>query len=120
LPVARFTADIPWTTAGFRQARVEASDPRLRVLGLRGRTLAILWVQNRAHTWWNVVQRIPIPPVEKAQITLSDLEPGRYRVEYWDTWTGTITRRLDVRVNNGVARLPLPSLERDLAIKLLR
>ena len=120
LPVAKFTAGIPWTTAGFEPARVEADHPQVRALGLRGKAISILWVQNREHTWWNVVHANPIPPVERATVTVNALEPGRYRVEIWDTWTGAVTRQSEASAIQGVARIPLPAIERDLAMKLIR
>ncbi|MBI2297533.1 MAG: hypothetical protein HYU66_01045, partial [Armatimonadetes bacterium] len=36
-PVAKFAADVPWDTAGFRPVTAEASDPRVRALALLGR-----------------------------------------------------------------------------------
>jgi hypothetical protein len=120
LPVAKFTAGIPWTTAGFRQARVEAGNDQIRVLGLRGRPLSILWVQNRKHTWGNVVAGTPIPVIEGAQLTLSDLERGRYKVEYWDTWTGAVTGESELAAPQGTVRIPIPPLQRDIALKIFR
>ncbi len=120
LPVARFAADIPWTTAGFEQARVETNNTQVRAIGLRGKSLSILWIQNRAHTWWNVVHNVPIPRVEGASVTLNDVEPGRYRVEVWDTWNGAPVESSQVNAPEGAARIPIPPLERDLAVKVHR
>ena len=120
LPVAKFAADIPWTTAGFEQARVETDDSRVRAIGLHGRSLAILWVQNRAHTWWNVVHNASIARIEGASVTLDGAEPGRYRVELWDTWTGVPMQSGEVSAVQGAVRIPIPPLERDLAVKLRR
>jgi hypothetical protein len=120
LPVARFTADIPWTSEGFQQAAVKADHPRVRALGLRGRTMSILWVQNADHTWWNVVHKKPIPAIEGARLTLAGCPQGRYRVEYWDTWTGVVTRETDLRSSRGEIELALPRLERDAALKVVR
>jgi uncharacterized protein DUF5060 len=119
LPVARFTANIPWTTAGFEQAQVQPDDPRVRVLGLRGKPMTILWAQNREHTWWNVVHGNPIPRIANAELTVRGLEPGRYNIEYWNTWTGAVTRESEVRATRGVARVALPPLDRDMALKLI-
>jgi hypothetical protein len=120
LPVAKFTADIRWTTAGFERAQVEADDVRVRVLGLRGKSVTILWVQNRLHTWGNVVAGKPIPRIDLVRLTLDGVEPGRYRVEYWDTWTGAVTRESDLLVPQGTAVISVPQLERDIALKLVR
>jgi len=120
LPVAKFAADIPWTTAGFEQARVDTDNSQVRAIGLRGKSLSILWIQNRAHTWWNVVHNVSIPRIEGASVTLNDVEPGRYRVEVWDTWSGAPVHSSEVNAPEGAARIPIPPLERDLAVKLRR
>jgi hypothetical protein len=117
--VARFTEGIPWTTAGFETAQVESTDPRARVLGLRGRTLTLLWAQNRAHTWWNVVHGEAVPRIDNALLTVRGLEDGRYRVECWDTWTGEMTPLKEARAAGGAAAFALPPLRRDLAFKLI-
>lgn len=120
LPVAKFAADIPWTTAGFEQARVETDHSQVRAIGLRGKLLSILWIQNRAHTWWNVVHNVSIPRIEGASVTLNDIEPGRYRVEVWDTWSGAPVHSSEVHASGGAVRIPIPPFQRDLAVKLRR
>jgi hypothetical protein len=120
LPVARFTAEVPWTTQGFEQASVKADHPRVRALGLTGKTMSLLWVQNADHTWWNVVQKNPIPRIEGARLTVSGMPPGRYRIEFWDTWAGVVSKESDPHTNHGTADISLPPLERDIALKLIR
>jgi hypothetical protein len=48
--LANFVQDIPWTTAGFQRARIHANAERVNALGLQGRELTILWIENKAHT----------------------------------------------------------------------
>jgi hypothetical protein len=92
MPVAKFIENIPWTAEGFQEATVKPDHPRIRALGLRGKSMSMLWVQNVDQTWWNVVHRKPVPVIDAARLTLSGFPQGRYRVEFWDTWTGVITR----------------------------
>lgn len=65
-PVAEFVKGIPWTSEGFEKADVESSAGNLRALGLKGKDMILLWLQNREHTWWNVTQNNPIRPIEDA------------------------------------------------------
>jgi len=116
--VAAFTKDIPWTTASFEKAVVESKDENLRVLGLRGKPLSILWLENKAHSWWNVVHGKAIAPVPATEITLSIVAAGIYRVEYWDTCAGRIMREVEARAAGGKLPIAVPEIERDIAIKI--
>ncbi len=58
-------------------------------LGLRGRTVALLWLRNRADRWDHVLRdgQSP-PPVEDARIDLSALRRKATRVELFQPWLG--------------------------------
>ena len=116
--VANFSKDLPWTTAGFAPATVKASDDNLRVVGLLGKKLSILWLQNKSHDWWNVINDVPIAPVEKAEVTLTGCAPGVHKVEYWNTWTGRVESTRQLTAHGSALRIPVPSLARDIAIKI--
>jgi hypothetical protein len=116
--VANFVKDIPWTTAGFEKADVVSSDEGLRAVGLHGNPVSILWLHNKAHIWWNVINEVTIPPVERAEVTLSGCAPGPRRVEYWDTWDGRIAEVRTIESAGGKLRIPVPPVQRDIAIKV--
>ena len=61
-------------------------------------------------------------PQESAWIDLLPLklEDGEYEAEYWDTWTNNAPTKRAITVNGEQATLPLPTLVRDVAIKLKR
>ncbi|MDW8055033.1 MAG: hypothetical protein RMJ86_10900, partial [Anaerolineae bacterium] len=73
-----FMDGIPLNNGRYRDAQATASDPNLRVLGQvdpvarRGH----LWIHNRRHTWRNVVDRVSIPAVQSAAITVPNLPEG--------------------------------------------
>jgi uncharacterized protein YkvS len=82
--------------------------------------MSLLWIQNRDHTWWNVVNNIPIKPVEKVEIELCDFKDGGYIVEYWDTYTGVVVKIEETVAVNGEIHLTIEDLEKDVALKIYR
>jgi hypothetical protein len=119
-PVAEFVKGIPWTSAGFEKADVEASSQNLRSLGLSGSKLILSWLQNREHTLWNVTQNNPIEPVERATVTVNQVHAGRYKVEYFDTWNAATLSQVEVRAKHGAIHLTPPAIEKDVAVKISR
>jgi len=117
--VARFVEGVPWTTAGFERATVKTNRDNLRALGLRGKPMALLWLQNKAHTWWNAAHQAPMPPVKSAEVELAGFADGAYRVEFWDTYAGRVIGTAEVPLSGGALRLSLPAIERDVAVKIL-
>jgi len=116
--VANFAKDVPWTTAGFVPAAVTTDNGDLRAAGLLGKKLSILWLQNKNHTWWNVINDVAITPIQNAEVTLAGCAPGRHKVEYWNTWTGRVERTLDLTAAGSGLQIPVPALERDMALKI--
>ena len=129
--VANFTAGVPWTTEGFEPFQIDthaapyANDTnaeQLRIIGLRGKTMTLLWVQNRAHNWPNVVEKKPIPPVRNARVYFPEFscqESNTYTVEVWDTYTGRKLSTQKVVVDGNNQYIELGTVEKDVAIKIL-
>ncbi len=115
--LANFVKGIPWTTAGFRKLEAEPETPGLTVLGRRGAGLAIAWVRNTSYSWWRVVHNEPTPAVESTYLRLRGMAPGKWRVEYWDAYGGRIT---GTKIVTDPSRVPLPRIERDIALKMIR
>ena len=83
--------------------------PDLRAWGQADRVASRghLWVQNRQHTWRNVVDDVAIAPV-RGSVTIPGLAPGLYRVTWWDTLIGTAFVTKTVPNANGALHLVLP------------
>jgi hypothetical protein len=116
--VADFAKGIAWNTAGFERAEIETPGETLRAVGLRGKRISIVWLQNTAHTWWNVVNGSAIPEVEPSQVKIAGYPDGRYRVEYWNTYNGVVESAGSALAGNGVLTLPTPSIATDVAVKI--
>jgi len=120
-----FIKDIPLNNGHYQEAQAGVSNPNLRAWGqkdlLNGR--AHLWLQNKNHTWKNVVDNVPIPAVS-ATVTVTGFAPNKeYTVEWWDTYqptpaqqllaTQTITSQIDGSIVVSVA-----DLQADTALKI--
>ncbi|MEI6236855.1 MAG: hypothetical protein WCT04_27665, partial [Planctomycetota bacterium] len=59
-------------------------------------------------------------PVSGAKLNVGGLRPGKYRVEYWDTYKGVKTGSMDFEFVKDQANLEiaLPTVNKDIAIKI--
>ncbi len=106
-----------WFRASYRLVGY-VTVPNLRVLALGNRRSALVWVQNREHTWWNAARGL-VNPVKAAAVTISGLVPGAYEVEQWDAYTGTVVRRETKESHDGTIVLVTPEgLSKDVAYKV--
>ncbi|MER3457879.1 MAG: hypothetical protein C4309_03900 [Chloroflexota bacterium] len=89
---SRFMAGIPLSNGRYQDTRAAVSDSRLRAWGQidPASRWAHLWIANSLHTWRNVVNGTPIPPLS-GTVTVPGLTSGSYQVVWWDTLTGTPT-----------------------------
>jgi hypothetical protein len=94
--------------------------PNMRVVGLANSDSALLWIQNKANTWWNVLEGFEIAPLPPARITVADLAGGEYTVEWWDTYTGAPVCTQKVNAEAGRLILTTPEIPRDAACKVVR
>jgi hypothetical protein len=118
--IANFVRDVPFHNEPFAPGKPTVSDPRLRASELHGETLRLIWVQNRKFNWWDQIHGEKIPAVGGATLTLRDLAPGTYRIEFWNTHSGKIETAATRAVADGSMDLPLPVVTTDLALKLIR
>jgi len=102
--------EVPWLRA----------EPILRALGVVGDTQALVWIQNRAHTWRHVASGdFEERPIENAQIILEGLSQGEWRVEQWDAYEGCVVDSETHAVGaEATLELPLPPIARDIAFRL--
>jgi hypothetical protein len=127
LPAGRHTVALrntggDWITlSGFRlPGYVTNAGPRAAAQGLSdGRELA-LWVRNTRHWWLPVARGDAIPPLDPLRLTIPAglLPPGAYRLEQWNTESGAVERTDTVTVSADGARLDLPAIATDVALRL--
>ena len=112
-----------WFMASYRFVNLQKrTGPALQAWALEGNSTVIVWARPEGRTWKRViVEKRPFPPVQESLIRLDGLSAGDWRMEVWDTWKGHILSSTTLHVGiNGKARLPVPVVTRDVALKLTK
>jgi hypothetical protein len=112
-------AGADWAYVSYRFVRY-ISAPDVLIVGLANPHSAMLWIQNRANTWWNAAQGKRPRPVPPLAVTLADLEDGEYTIEWWDPYTGQRTGRERSQCTRGRLTVQTPEIARDAAFKVMR
>lgn len=99
----------------YRDFEAESGD--LRAWGMVMDSRALLWIDNRWHTWKRVADNLRIPPAS-GTITIPGLA-GDWLIQWWDTASGTVTRQELVHAD-GMLVLNIKDLAGDVALKLFR
>ncbi len=84
-----FIQDIPINNGHYQDAGAQASDPDLRVVGQKDTVdeRAHLWVQNKNHTWRNVVDGVNNISGLSGTVTLSGFTPNSTLSVQWYEFT---------------------------------
>lgn len=113
-----------WFEANYRflKAGPPTTRPPLESFGVVGNSVAMAWLRVEGRTWQRVVAlRRKLPGSTPAVMRLDGLASGAWRVSLWDTWKGKVIKSFPIAVGlNGMARIPIPFVEQDIAIKLVR
>ncbi|HNX33816.1 MAG TPA: DUF5060 domain-containing protein [Kiritimatiellia bacterium] len=128
LPAGRHTARVEntgkdWFYSSFRfEKAVESLHPPLVAWAITGKSTAIAWVRVEGRSWRRVCAlKEQIPAAPPSVLVLPGLAKGKWDVELWDTWGGKPIQTFRVKVpSSGEARVALPAIEKDLAVKLRR
>jgi hypothetical protein len=119
-PLAAFLADVAFPTARLEATSANVSHPQVRVVGLQGPRCAYLWLLHGQAVWPRVkVRKSPPAEIRGATLTLDGLEPGRYRVRWWNTHEGRVIQEKQVERKGEPLRLSVPGFAEDLACQLL-
>lgn len=102
---------------GFSGETIQSSSPQVRALGMRSqdKQRAYIWVQNRQYTW---SQSPNTPSSQTADISINNLLSQPYRVEIWDTTTGSTTAQANQVPVSGKITVRLTGITKAKAIKI--
>lgn len=111
-----------WMLVSYMLENAERkTDPDLRLYGMRGKTVSLIWVQNAMHNYKRIYvtghQPDPVPPTV---LTIPNWPQGKYRARLWDTYAGKETGTQALTVDNKGLRLKLPAIQKDIALKVER
>jgi hypothetical protein len=132
MPVTRFIADIDWPAEGMQPITPQIEwpvstvpqpgAPPLVAWGIAGKSTVVVWIRLEGRTWKRVCAlKENIPSAGASVLVLPGLPVGQCQAEVWDTWSGTILEKQKISIpSSGQARVNLPPIERDLAVKLRR
>jgi len=117
-----FMRNIPLNNGQYVALNKNVSNPYLRAWGQQQTSgnAAHCWVQNKNHTWKNVVLNGD-PDPESGEIVINGLKPGEVTVELWDSWNEAIfpTEIMSKTVSpDGKLILDIENLTTDLAFKI--
>jgi len=92
--------------------------PNVLVCGMKSKSVAIVWLQNRESCWYNHGKDGKVGQVEPFTLTIAGLSDGKYRLQWWETWKGEPGRTEQGEANNGRLTLSVPPLATDVAVKI--
>lgn len=101
---------------GYRSSRY----PKVNVVGLSGPDLVLLWLQNGDSTWRTAYEGREPTPLEGLGITVPIPADGRWRAEWWDTWSGEVITEETIEAAGGRVVLSPPPLRTDVALRMSR
>ncbi len=87
--VAAFLSGLHLNNGRYQDLSATTNNPGFRVVGQKapGDGLAHLWVQNRSHTWKNVVSGAPIPAAS-GTVSIGGFAAGSsFKLERWDPYS---------------------------------
>ncbi len=116
-----FVKDIPLNNGKYQDAAATTTTTNIRAWGQKDLTnkRAHLWIANANHTWKSVVDGVNVAPLS-GTITISGFLPNTsYPVEWWNTYTGTVTNTTSQASNsNGALVLNVSNLTTDTAVRI--
>lgn len=109
-----------WLFVGYVLDGAERrTSPDLRLFGLRGKNVSLLWVQNSMNTWYRVCELTKPPqPQGPAVLSIPEWPAGRYRVRFWDTYAGKEAGDRTVTTTTSGLRIDLPRIDKDIALRI--
>ena len=112
----------------------EPTTEAFRCLARKGSDRAYLWVYNKRScpetSYWENIKYFQakekiveepwtFTPTKGLAVQLDGMDPIEYRVEVWDTYTGKVLDDRTIPADpDGRLTVPLPPLEKDLAVKV--
>jgi hypothetical protein len=86
--LGRFLDGMDWTGKPWVRVR-DSGETDLRIVGMRTDDEGMLWFHDRRNTWHRrMVKKEPVKLISPFVLRLPGFRPGRYEVEWFDTYGG--------------------------------
>ncbi len=124
-PFRNFLEDIPLNNGVYQDIQAVTSNNSLRAWGQKdlAHGCAHLWVQNKGHTWKNVIDGVSIPVVS-GRVEIPGFQANKtYTLEWWDPYQPTKAKQI-VRTDvvtpraDGTILISVNNLVADTALKI--
>jgi len=93
----------------IRGETAAVSTDELRFFELTGRRSRLLWLRHRDLSWYALaVDKVVLKPIAPSTLTISAVEPGTYRIEYWSPEQGKLLKSAEIAAKNASLEIPLP------------
>lgn len=117
----RFMENIPVANSRYQALNASSPHPRLRLVGQIDVPAghAYLWIDNRDHTWWRVVNSMPITAITASIQVPLVRSHAVYRAIWYHTTNGLPSQTNTVVANAaGIVTLNVTNLATDTAVQL--
>lgn len=102
---------------GKIMAEVDGYKTPIYAQGLMNSQEAFLWVYDFKWTKYEP-NRPQAPLINEALVRLEGMDEGKYNVEFWDTYQGTIIESRQIESQNNGLEFKLPPFKKDIACKI--
>ncbi|MDM8521061.1 PKD domain-containing protein [Anaerolineales bacterium HSG6] len=120
-PFFSFVEMLELNQGGYTEVETESDNANLRILGQVNHDTgqAHLWVQNKAHTWHNVMANSDVLVPQTGTIRLKIRPQTDYEVTWWDTYQGVAQSTEQITSDqDGWLKLTVDRLESDIAMMI--
>ncbi|MBL8015318.1 MAG: PKD domain-containing protein [Candidatus Doudnabacteria bacterium] len=115
----KFVSTLDINKGGYSDIAATSTSSQILVFGQKNtsKRKAYAWIQNKANTWYARHQNQSIP-AQSGQVSIS-MPAGSYKVEWWDTYSGTVSSSQTLSTNSeSKLVLNISNLGSDIAIKI--
>lgn len=121
--LARFVENERWTSGNFKEVDFSVDANKLEIYGLQNDGHALVWIKDKNYeiTGDPGSGKGPFPLIENEKITIASLKKGRYNIEWWDTYKGSVIAQKSFWCDEkeGLV-LEIPAFSKDIACKILK
>jgi hypothetical protein len=103
--------------SGARSSRYAQIDVIALQEPASGETIA--WLRHQQSCWYNDLHQLKPKPISGALVQVPVTHDGDFRIQWWDTRKGEMVREDRVRAAKQCLRLVAPTIERDVALRVI-